>query len=216
VRRILFRSFPLEKKNPSPHKTRRKGRNLVIQTATKGKASSLARQGLGLNSLRPTENETTWAVGGPSYGPPREASSLARQGLIGSIRLGPRRMEPRGPWAAHRVPAGLCDEEPTRNFRQLPFPPPDRIGRRVPSSPRPPPSELTVDRASPSRRAPSQAMHLDGQVRSGQSHPLPRGRAPLPLLSDGPFRRSSVSADFHPQRSRVRMRSFHRPFVSTC
>jgi len=70
--------FLLKKKNPSPQKTRRKGRNLVIQTATKGKASSLARQGLGLNSLRPTENETTWAVGGPSYGPPREASLLAR------------------------------------------------------------------------------------------------------------------------------------------
>jgi len=108
--------------------------------------------------------------------------SLARQGLNSTPpSYSARPTENETPWAvggqAHRV-RRRCDEEPDRQVprRRL-------IGSAAESPHRPPPSELTVDRASPSRSAPAQAIWM---VRSGQVSvlPSPEGGASLCFQMD--------------------------------
>ncbi|PVH48432.1 hypothetical protein PAHAL_4G328600 [Panicum hallii] len=77
-------------------------------------------------------------------------------------------MEPRGPWAAHRIPAASATKnllELSCNFLSTARPPRRSLIGSAQSSPRPPPAEFAVDRACPRRSAPAQIIWM---VRPGQ------------------------------------------------
>ncbi|PVH48431.1 hypothetical protein PAHAL_4G328600 [Panicum hallii] len=72
-------------------------------------------------------------------------------------------MEPRGPWAAHRIPAASATKnllELSCNFLSTARPPRRSLIGSAQSSPRPPPAEFAVDRACPRRSAPAQIIWM--------------------------------------------------------